>query len=152
MNKKYKLTDESFNINNKRVYRIQAVCSFFDVEEGDLGGFVESEKNLSHSGDCWIYDDSVACGKARVSDCGQMHDLSFATDNAKITISGCLSENASIHGDVIVSDRANLSGDAVAKGNVKFLDECCVSGSVTIDGSAIIAGKTRILGRGRGAI
>ena len=31
-----------------------------DVHQGDLGGFVESERNLSQEGSCWIYDNALA--------------------------------------------------------------------------------------------
>ena len=42
--KKYKLTDESITIYGRRLYRIEALIDFSDVEKGDKGGFIESEK------------------------------------------------------------------------------------------------------------
>jgi hypothetical protein len=52
--KKYELTDETLNIGNKILHRIKALTDFSNIEAGDLGGFVESESNLDHSGNCWI--------------------------------------------------------------------------------------------------
>lgn len=45
-NKKYKLTDETKVYNGKTLYRIQALKDFDFIHKGEVGGFVESEKNL----------------------------------------------------------------------------------------------------------
>ena len=59
---KYELIPEG------NLFRIRALKDFGDVKAGDLGGFVESEKNLSHVGDCWISDDAKVFDSTRVSD------------------------------------------------------------------------------------
>ena len=53
--KKYELTNETIMFNGHKLYRIVAIKWFNDVCCGDLGGFVESENNLSQQGNCWIY-------------------------------------------------------------------------------------------------
>lgn len=58
--KKYRLTGEKSEYDESVIFRIQALKDFGDVKAGDLGGWVESEDNLSHEGDCWIYDDAKA--------------------------------------------------------------------------------------------
>ena len=60
MEKKYKLTEETINIANKTLYRIEALKDFANVKKGDKGGFVEKEENLSQSGDCWVMQWSMA--------------------------------------------------------------------------------------------
>ena len=50
MEKKYKLTDETIEVNGKTLYRIEALKDFSNVKKGDKGGFIEKEKNLSHLG------------------------------------------------------------------------------------------------------
>ena len=37
------------------LYQIRALKDFLNVKEGDFGGWVESESNLSQQGTCWIY-------------------------------------------------------------------------------------------------
>ena len=70
--KKYILTDEKKDFLGTTLYRIQAVRSFGNVKEGEKGGWIEKEKNLSHDGNCWIsgtawvFDNARACGDARV--------------------------------------------------------------------------------------
>lgn len=49
------------------LFRIKALISFSDVEKGELGGYVEKEENLSHSGNAWVYGDAWVNGNARVS-------------------------------------------------------------------------------------
>lgn len=38
----------------------------FGVRAGDIGGYVEREKNLSQDGDCWVYGDARVYGNAWV--------------------------------------------------------------------------------------
>ena len=51
MNKKYELTYETKILGNRTLYRIKALKSFDEVAKGDIGGYIESEKNLSMYGD-----------------------------------------------------------------------------------------------------
>lgn len=72
--RKYKLTEETINVNSKTLHRIEALKDFGNVKKGDKGGFVENEDNLSQYDDCWIYDNAKVfgnvevCGDARI--CG----------------------------------------------------------------------------------
>ena len=46
MEKKYILTTETKDVNGHTLHRIQAIRDFNDVKTGDLGGWIEKEKNL----------------------------------------------------------------------------------------------------------
>jgi hypothetical protein len=37
------------------------------VSRGDLGGYIEKESNLSHEGECWVFDSAQVFGNAHVS-------------------------------------------------------------------------------------
>lgn len=50
------------------MYRIRAIVDFGIVKVGDLGGWIEDEKNLSHEGTSWISDNARIWGDARISD------------------------------------------------------------------------------------
>ena len=67
MVKKYELTDETVRINSIILHRIKALTDFGDVDAGDLGGWVESERNLSHDGNAWVYGNARVYGNACVS-------------------------------------------------------------------------------------
>lgn len=58
MEKKYKLTDETINLNGVTLYRIEAIKDFGEIKKGDKGGFIESENNLALEGNAWVSDDA----------------------------------------------------------------------------------------------
>ena len=64
--KKFELTSDFKLHFGVKLFRIKALESFNDIKEGDLGGFVEKDENLSHSGDAWVYDDAEVYGDANV--------------------------------------------------------------------------------------
>ena len=64
--KKYELTSETKIVFGHILYRIKALSSFGYVSAGDLGGFLESEKNLSQNGNAWV------SGNAEVSKIGSI--------------------------------------------------------------------------------
>ena len=65
--KKFELTSESIvNSFGKKLFRIKALVEFGNVKEGELGGFVEKEENLSHEGNAWVCGDAKVFGDAKV--------------------------------------------------------------------------------------
>ena len=68
MEKKFELTD-NFVINalGIKLFQIKCTKAFKNANEGDLGGYVEKEENLSQSGDAWVYGNAQVYGDARVS-------------------------------------------------------------------------------------
>lgn len=68
--KKYEFTGEVKSIDEKMLHRIRAVRDIpeHNVKAGDLGGWLETEENLSHNGAAWVMDSAYVMGKARVTD------------------------------------------------------------------------------------
>lgn len=64
--KKYRLTDDKIIVGCRTLSRIQALRDFGDVKEGEFGGWIESEKNLSHEGSAWIYGNAWVYGDADI--------------------------------------------------------------------------------------
>lgn len=63
--KKFEPTAEFVtNVFGKKLFRIKALVAFGDVEKGELGGFIEKEDNLSHSGDAWVSGNAQVSGNA----------------------------------------------------------------------------------------
>lgn len=93
--KKYRLTEETTKVGNRTLYRIQALRDFGNVKEGDIGGYIESEKNLIQDGNAWVYGDARVSGNARVSG------------------DACVSGNAWVYGDADIKttgDICSMSG------------------------------------------
>jgi hypothetical protein len=66
--KKYKLLKKSkIKFLGKTLFQIQALKDFGYISEGEKGGFVESEVNLSQEGDSWVAGNAMISGNARVS-------------------------------------------------------------------------------------
>ena len=66
MEKKYILTEETKEVGGHILHKIQAVRDFGGVQKGDLGGWIESEENLSRDGTCWVYGNGRVFGNGWV--------------------------------------------------------------------------------------
>lgn len=95
--KKYKIVkSKSIVYNGRTLYRIRALRDFNTVTgetvfKGDLGGFIETENNLSQEGYCWIFNNAKVYDDARVSEdakiCGgaEIFDSAEVFCNAEIS-------------------------------------------------------------------
>ena len=129
---KYKLTSEKIKYKGITLYRIQALVSFRDVMEGDLGGFVESVENLSQSKGCWIYDDAKVYGHAKVTGAAIVKDYAEIRGEASIRDSSKVLDNAFIDGRVIIKNSSIVMEDAKISGKIKLLGNSVVRGDVDL--------------------
>ena len=103
MDKKYDLLrDDTLKVFGIKLYRIRALKSFGDVKKGDLGGYIESESNLSHEGNCWVYDDVKVFGKDCI--CGDTMLYNKVRINGKARVFG----DAEVFGKARISDNARV--------------------------------------------
>ena len=137
-NNKYRLIPEDCKINyGRKLYRIEALKDFGVVKAGELGGYIESENNLSFDGEAWV------CENAEVF------------DDARICNDALICENARIYGNAIVSNKATVGGNALIYGNALICDEACVYdkayvyGNVLVYNNAIIRGNAVVSGNAR---
>lgn len=141
--KKYEITNEG-HPQCPWLHRIRAVTSINDrIGKGSLGGFVESEQNLSQEGTSWIYDDAISCESALVERSAGLYDGAMARGSALIT------------GESQMYDRAVAEGNCcIRAGEIK--EEARVAGdSIIGEGmqdqlSPLIAGKSHVYGTVRG--
>ena len=116
MERKYKLTDECMQYEGHKLYRIQSLRSFSDVEEGELGGYIESEDNLSHDGMCWVYEEAKVFGNAKVYNNACVYFYAEVFGNAEVFSNADVCENAKVFGN------ANVFGNAEVRGDAKVFD------------------------------
>lgn len=141
--KKYEIT----NIPHPKypwLHRIRARMQVNEqVAPDDLGGFVESEHNLSQDGSCWIYDRAICCGEAVVENEARMFDDTLARDSALIKGDARLYDRAAAEGQCIIrcgeiKESGRVAGNAVISEGI-------------IDGlSPLITGESSIYGEIRG--
>src|SRR5574344_2137177 len=83
--KKYELTTESKEYYGRKLFRIKALVSFGNVKEGELGGWIEKEQNLSHFGNAWVGGNAQVYESARVWQDAQVYDDAVVFGNAWIS-------------------------------------------------------------------
>lgn len=62
MEKKFELTEKYvLNEFGTKLYQIKCTKTFKYAKEGEIGGFIEKEENLSQEGDAWVFGDAQVC-------------------------------------------------------------------------------------------
>ena len=150
MEKKYKLTEETINVGDKTLHRIESLKDFSDVKKGDKGGFIEKEENLSQNGDCWVYHNAVVYGNAEVYDDAKVFEdariygKARVLDNARVYGNTNVYHNAEVCGNTRIYGNAIVRGDAVVCGDAVVYDNAAVYGNARIYGNAEIRGDAEI--------
>lgn len=140
--KKYELTEETKVIGGKTLFRIRALRSFGDIKAGDLGGFIENERNLSHGGNAWVGDNAKVGGNAKVSDNVRVGGYAWVEDNAQV------GGDAQVGGYAWVSGYARVDGNAWVEDNARVDGNAWVVGNAQVGGDAWVCGYARVNGDG----
>lgn len=164
MERKFELTDISTVVEQRTVHRIRALRDFSNVKKGDIGGYVESENNLSQKGNCWIYDDAIAMNDSLVQDNAIMRFHSIIKDFVILKDNAEMRNRSSANGSCYIRDFAKLCGSAKIMVNVdvsgnsrvsdwaeimgkfQIKDHARVQGSASIKGKGIIGGHSLVCG------
>ena len=125
-NKKYELTNETKKCGVYTLHRIRALKDFGDVKAGELGGWVESEHNLSQEGDCWIYDDARVFDGARVFGGATVRNVAIVGDVAKVYGRATIRDNAIVCSYATVGGYATIGGYARVCGYAEVYDYATV--------------------------
>ena len=142
--KKYRLTDETM-VNDKGVV-LHRIDYFIDDKQGtSKGGWIESEKNLSQQGNCYVLDEAQVFGNAVVSDNACVYDNAKVFGNAVIRDEAQVRDNAKICKNAHVFNKARVSGCAFIYDNAEIFDNVWVYGDAKIFENAIVYGDAKIL-------
>ena len=150
MEKKYKLTEETINVDGRTLYRIEALKDFDVVEKGDKGGFIENESNLSQSGDCWVYgnakvsDNAMVCGNAKVYGNARVYCNALVCGNAMVSVNALVIDKARVYSNAKVCDNAIVRG----KANVYSHAEVCGNAEIATDSDYMVFKNWWSSGRG----
>ena len=160
MSKKYKLTDETINLNGATLYRIEALKYFGEIKKGDKGGFIESENNLAHEGDAWVSDNAHVYGNACVFNNAHVYGNAFVSgyaqvygdafvygnawlyDNTRVCGYARVADNARVYGGANVCDDSSVFGSACVYGNARVYGDALVRGYACVCGDAEISNKS----------
>lgn len=142
---KYYLTNDIIDVDGHKLQRIQAARDIpeIGVQEGDLGGFIESERNLSHKGTCWVfagcvYEQAQITGGATVrGEKVRIHDSAILSDGFTAY------DSAHLHGHFRGSGCAKACGRADAGDYAIQKGSSYLAGSAIMRGHAILGGNAR---------
>ena len=119
---KYRITESKKVVYGITLYQIQRVST------GELGGWIEKERNLAQEGSCWVYGNAWVSGNARVY------------GNARVF------GDAQVFGDARVSGNAEVFGDAQVYGDARVYGDAQVLGNALVYGDAQVYGNARVYG------
>ncbi|OAT46851.1 hypothetical protein M997_1849 [Proteus hauseri ATCC 700826] len=136
--KKYIITNESKVYNGITLFKIKRVYT------GSPGGWIENESNLSREEGCFIYDDVMVFGNARVTENAIVSNNAKIYDNAIISGNAKVSDNASIYDSAVVTQNAIVKGNAIIRGNAKIEGNVIVSNDAIVEGDTVVSGDEQI--------
>jgi len=86
MRKKYELIRcNAAQVGGRTLYQICALRDLPGVKAGDLGGFIESETNLSHTGNALVFGNALVCDDAWVWGDVQVFSSALVCGNAWVS-------------------------------------------------------------------
>ena len=137
--KKFELTTESIYLLGIKLFRIKALVTFGCVKKGELGGFVEKEENLDHTGSAWIFGNAKVYGNARVYRDARVSGNAKVYGNARVYGNALVHEGAKVYGGAKVYEKAWLYGNAKVYGNALVHGDEEVSGNAEVSGNQMHA-------------
>lgn len=146
MEKKYELIKEdSIEVEGRTLYRIRALKNMiesdddtYSVKKGSLGGYIQKEENLSHVGDCWVFDDAKVFDSAVVKDNAFVTDESMVFGNSMVIGSGLITDKSKVYGFAIIQD------DALVMDYAQVFDRAIMKDRSSIGNEAKLYGSSRM--------
>lgn len=120
LNKKYKLTHHTKEVQGHTLHQIKALKSFGDVKKGDLGGWVEDYYNLSQFDTAWVYDNAMVWKGAKVGEKAKVGGTAKVWDNAWIYGNAQVYDYACVHGLASIYGNAKVYGNSIIQGNINI--------------------------------
>ena len=142
MNAKYEITGIAHE-KYPFLHRIRALRDIgSEIKAGDLGGFVESEGNLSFEAedDAWIFNDAIAAGE------GHVDKGSVLRERAIVCCCAYASHGTEMSGDSRAEDDAYIRGARLSRcarvsGNGMVLQSPTTKAAPILTGSCSVYGK-----------
>lgn len=144
--------DKAHWFDDVPLFQIEAVCDFGDIPKGSLGGYVHSEKNLSHEGFSWIEDgacvlnDAVVKDDAKVVRGGWVDDHAVVSDSAIVMTGGVVSGHAQVSGAARIGFEGRSGVRSIVDGHAQVTDQSVITMGACVTDHAVISGPSRLDG------
>ena len=130
--RKYEFT----GVKNKNgLKQIRAVKFFGNIISGQIGGWIQSEYNLSHDGDSWVDGNAQVEGNAQVYGDAWVFGKAHVTGNAQVFGKARVTDNAQVYGDAWVYGNAHVTGNAQVYGDAEVYGDAWVYGDARVHGN-----------------
>ena len=141
LNKKYILTDNKIEYMGRTLYQIKR------VSDNLLGGYIESEKNLSQDeGECFVYDNGRVYGNGIVSGDSRVYDNGRVFGNGVVFGNGAVFGNGVVYGNGRVYDNGEVFGNGVVFGDGVVYGNGAVFGDGRVFGNGVVCDNGRVFG------
>ena len=111
-NKHFRLTEETIQWQGRTLHRIEATRDSYWANAGDLGGFVESEDNLTN--ESWVADEAKVWGGARLWHYSTAYGSAQIFDDCNLLEGVVVSGEARVHGaNTFVTAAAHIHGGEI---------------------------------------
>ena len=112
-NKKYELSKIITKLPSGEIlHRVRALRDIREgVKKGDLGGWVQTEMNLSQNNTCWIY------GEAK------------CYNHGKVALRSILYDHAVVYDQALLTDEAKVGGTTIMRGITQIGEDAWLYGS-----------------------
>ena len=150
--KKYEFTGETRALSSTTIlHRIRAVIDIpsAGVNAGDIGGWIESDSNLSHDYDAWVGGDAWVSGNAWVVSDARVSGNACVGGDAWVDGNAWVGGNARVGGNAWVGSNAWVGGNARVGSNARVDGNACVGGDAWVYGNARVDGNARVSGNAR---
>jgi UDP-3-O-[3-hydroxymyristoyl] glucosamine N-acyltransferase len=151
--RKYVLTGETKTHAGYTLRRIRR------LSDGQIGGWIERESNLSQAGSCWVADDAVVFERAYVTDhaCARgravvggratLREWAEARDEAQLWGEAWLCDHACARGHAQIIGSASLYDWAAAEEEAVIGEHAALFDGVVVRGSSYVGGESRLRSR-----
>lgn len=107
------------------LYQIRALRDLPGVKAGDLGGYIETEDNLSQDGECWVYPHSFIFGNSKIEGNAKVAGFTNVYDSK-------------LFGNVYIYGKEDLGGRGIT------ICDSTICGKAIISGDKIYISSTEI--------
>lgn len=150
----YELTDERrrasdispFLTSTAYVHRIRATqdLPYHNVKKGDLGGWVQSYKNLKD--EAWVADNAIVMDDAVVCDRALVEEEARVIHQARVQDNACVIRHALLCQKSVASDNADIMGNAAMYDHTRVSGEAGLSENARLENRAEVKGRAHISG------
>ena len=134
--------ENTIEFEGRVLHRIRALKNFNDVKTGDIGGFIQTEYNLSQEGNCWIYDNAMCMDNAKCTDDSKMFDRSCMCGNSRMYDNSEMYDNSRMYNNAMMRDNSKMYNNAMMCDNSKMYNNSKMCDNSSLYGNAKISDNT----------